>query len=194
MSRAKKLSADGRAAFTAAVLELLDEGIGIREINLRAVAKRVGCAHTNAYNYVASFEELLWWSLREALERMVGTTEPSTDNLIETYVAFALEHPAWYRLIWLDPLGGTPPPEVEQYLALPARVFAGWVAEHLVQAPHQNPTQATRVLHSYLHGELAAIVSDRVSGSKQELTERVHSGAQLLVQALFKKQTARRNV
>lgn len=185
MGRERKLASAGRESFVDAVLEMLDEGRGIRDLNLRSVAKRVGCAHTNAYNYFASYEELLWWSLRGALERMVDFTDPESEDLITGYIAFALEHPAWYRLIWLDPLGGEPPVAVKEFLRVPAGVFERWVAEHLGGGRTIDLEQATRILHGYLHGELAAIVSERLAGSRSELSERVRSGADALIRALF---------
>ena len=185
MGRERKQSSVGREAFVGTVLEMLDEGVGIRELNLRAVARRVGCAHTNAYNYFASLEDLLWWSLRGALGRMVGSADPAKDDLIARYIEFALEHPAWYRLVWLDPLGGLPPGEVAESLRLPADVFAGWVERHLGGGRDVELELATRVLHGYLHGELAAIVSGRVNGAREELFGRVRSGADALVRALF---------
>jgi AcrR family transcriptional regulator len=193
MGREKKLSSAGRESFVDAVLDMLDEGTGIRDLNLRAVAKRVGCAHTNAYNYFASFEELLWWSLRGALERMIEFTDPETEDLVAGYIAFALEHPAWYRLIWLDPLGGEPPASVKEYLPVPAGVFERWVEEHLGGARGIDVERATRILHGYLHGELAAIVSGRLAGSRDELTERVQSGADVLIGALFAQKRALRS-
>jgi len=185
MGRERKQSSVGREAFVGTVLEMLDEGVGIRELNLRAVARRVGCAHTNAYNYFASLEDLLWWSLRGALERMVGFADPATDDLVARYIEFALEHPAWYRLVWLDPLGGPPPGEVAEFLRVPADVFARWVALRLGGGGDVELELATRVLHGYLHGELAAIVSGRVTGGPDELFGRVRSGADALVRALF---------
>lgn len=185
MSREKKLTSAGRESFVDAVLAMLDEGTGIRELNLRAVAKRLGCAHTNAYNYFASFEELLWWSLRGALERMVRFTDPETQDLIDGYIAFALEHPAWYRLIWLDPLGGEPPVAVQEFLQVPAGVFARWVEEHLGGSRGADLEPATRILHGYLHGELSAVVSGRIAGSDEQLMQRVRSGADVLITALF---------
>lgn len=193
MGREKKLASAGRDSFVDAVLGMLDEGTGIREVNLRAVAQRIGCAHTNAYNYFASFEELLWWSLRGALERMVGFTDPEAEDLIDGYIAFALEHPAWYRLIWLDRLGGDPPPEVKEFLRVPANVFETWVSEHLGSGRTVGLEEATRILHGYLHGELAAIVSERLAGSRVGLTKRVRTGADTLIRTLFTPKRTRRS-
>lgn len=192
MPRAKKLTSGGKDTFVEAVLEMLDEGVGLRDLNLRRIAARIGCAHTNAYNYFGSFEELLWWSLRGALERMTDGAGRSSGDLIDVYVDFALDHPTWYRLIWVEPLAGPAPAEVERYLRVPAEVFAAWAARDLWRggpAPSE-PELATRVLHGYLHGELSAITSGRVRGDRDELAKRVREGATLLVDAIT--ETAKR--
>lgn len=211
MSKQKKLESAGKGTFVDAVLTMLDEGTGLRELNLRKVARRVGCAHTNAYNYFTSFEDVLWWSLRGVLERMVAAADGSDGNLIDAYVDFALDHPAWYRLIWTDLLKGDPPKGVAEYLPVPAGVLTRWIEERtgsVVDGPPANrqATGATtkhaetwdsgttaesdvalkiRLLHGYLHGELSAITAGRVDGSRSELRERVLVGAARLFQLLF---------
>ena len=165
MAKQKKLDSAGKEEFIDAVLSMLDEGTGIRDMNLRKVARRVGCAHTNAYNYFTSFENLLWWSLREALERMTATVDPESGDLVEAYIDFALDHSEWYRLIWLDPLGGSPPAEVAGYLSVPARQYTRWLDVCLEgRVAGADLDLGGRILHGYLHGELAAITAGRVTG------------------------------
>ncbi len=194
MSKQKKLESAGKEAFIDAALFLLDEGMNLRELNLRKVAKRVGCAHTNAYNYFTSYEELLWWSLKGALERMTAGVDPVHDDLTEAYVDFALEHPAWYRLIWLEPLGGKAPKAVAEYLAVPAQSYTRWLSARTGTeiAGTEMETKA-RIFHGYLHGELAAITAGRVGGTKQELKKRVLTGAALLFDLLFGNNKTRTN-
>ncbi len=88
-----KTTTIGRQAFIDEVLRLLDEGVPIRDLNLRRVAKELGCAHTNAYNWFKSQQELLWFALGSALEHLIALmpedrmpllSEPG--NLIERYV------------------------------------------------------------------------------------------------------------
>lgn len=188
MSTRKKLESAGKDAFIDAVLTMLDEGMNLRELNLRKVAKRVGCAHTNAYNYFTSYEEMLWWSLKGALERMTANVDPEQDELTEAYVDFALKHPAWYRLIWLEPLGGDPPEGVAEYLQAPGREYTRWLSERAATKVSGEDLEAqARIFHSYLHGELTAVTAGRIAGSKQELKERILSGAALLFDLLFGK-------
>jgi len=183
MARKSKLSSAGKDAFISAVLEMLDEGTALRDLNLRKVARRLGCAHTNAYNYFGSFEELLWWSLREALERMIEraagdvaendgleSAGPAGGNLMEGYIDFALHHPAWYRLIWVEPLGGEPPREVSEYLDVPSRIYIEWLAGCTGREQGEEELAAGgRILHGYVHGELAAICSGRARINPEKL-------------------------
>jgi len=186
MSKQKKLDSAGKDAFIDAVLSMLDEGINLRELNLRKVAKRVGCAHTNAYNYFINYEELLWWCLREALERMTAMVDPEHDDLTAVYVDFALKHPAWYRLIWLDPLSGQPPKGVAEYLDVPAQIYTRWITVRAGSKVSEDALEKkASIFHGYLHGELSAITAGRLTGPKKKLKERVLSGAELLFGLLF---------
>ena len=49
-------------------LELIAERGSSAEVNLREISRRIGCAHTNAYNYFESREDLLWHALRRVVE------------------------------------------------------------------------------------------------------------------------------
>lgn len=200
MARKSKLTSAGRDAFISAVLEMLDEGTALRDLNLRKVARRIGCAHTNAYNYFGSFEELLWWSLREALERMIAfaagdegaaagtdeTTAPGGGNLMEGYVDFALQHPAWYRLIWIEPLGGEAPREVAEYLDVPSSLYTEWLAAYTgLEKSDAELAAGGRILHGYVHGELAAISSGRVRTRPANLRAEVLTHTARLFALLF---------
>jgi AcrR family transcriptional regulator len=200
MARKNKLTSAGRDAFISAVLEMLDEGTVLRDLNLRKVARRIGCAHTNAYNYFGSFEELLWWSLREALERMIAfaagderaaagtdeTTAPGGGNLMEGYVDFALQHPAWYRLIWIEPLGGEAPREVAEYLDVPSSLYTEWLAAYTgLEKSDAELAAGGRILHGYVHGELAAISSGRVRTRPANLRSEVLTHTVRLFALLF---------
>ncbi len=225
MAKKSKLTSAGRDTFIAAVLEMLDEGTALRDLNLRKIARRIGCAHTNAYNYFSTFEELLWWSLREALERMIAfaagderaaagqraagqmaagqraaekmgdenteaeTTEKAASgggNLMEGYVDFALRHPAWYRLIWVEPLGGEPPREVAEYLGVPRRLYTEWLADCTgMETGDEALAAGGRILHGYVHGELAAISSGRARTNPENLRTELLTHTARLFALLF---------
>lgn len=191
MGKKRKLGSSGKDLFIHTVLEMLDEGTSLRDINLRKVARRIGCAHTNAYNYFESFEDLLWWSLRAALEHLVSMTGDEGENmgkhsLMELYIDFALAHPSWYRLIWMEPLGGTPPAEVKEYLKVPSRLFSRWLVEYFSGDPNDPDLAAGgRILHGYVHGELSAITTGRVEGTAKELKRQIMEHIERLFQRIF---------
>jgi len=105
---------------------LIEESGGSKGVNLRMIAKRVGCAHTNVYNYFDSFEDLLWGAFLAILKRWVEFTRARVGAqvdqpgllraFVQTQVAFAVEHPGWYRFVWLEKLPGQPPPPVLELL------------------------------------------------------------------------------
>ncbi len=195
MAKRNSPGSPGAERFTMTVLEMLDQGTAVREVNLRTVARRVGCAHTNAYNYFASLEELLWWSLREALEQMVrgadaGAGQPTgTADPLLRYIDFALEHPEWYRLVWLVPLNGPPPPEVLAYLPIPGQMLGEWLGGYLAErgaVPQEADVQeGARILHRYIHGELAIRTTGRLSEPAAQFRRSLVNTTARLFQQLF---------
>lgn len=181
----RRISREGqtRERFIHGVLDLLERGVGLREINLRRIARRVGCAHTNAYNYFASLQELFWYALDEALHRMVAYSEhtlgsggdAAPEPFLASHVQFAIEHPGLYRFIWLDSLTGEPPADVAEYLAVPAQLFRRALAEAAgVSTSEPAAVRGVRIVHGYLHGELCSYVAKRLPADdpaalKQEL-------------------------
>lgn len=192
MGKQRKYTSAGKELFVSALLEMLDSGTGLRELNLRKVARRIGCAHTNAYNYVASWEELIWWALKEALERMIAPTLEGEKDPFEASVDFALNHPGWYRLIWLEPLSEPPPQEVLDYLPEPANLFTRELQRMLVAYRGKEPEiwadpleQKARILHAYLHGELSSICSGRSMEDSAKSRQMILADVRFLFQKLF---------
>jgi AcrR family transcriptional regulator len=210
MSKQKKLESPGKERFVAMTLEMLDEGVGARELNLRTIARRLGCAHTNAYNYFASLEDLLWWSLREALERMVnGGSLPDSDESrrylsvprdpLRAYIDFAMNHPEWYRLVWMVPLNGPPPPEVLAYLPVPGRMLVEWLEDYLGRKAGASVVQGAnttagregeveacaRILHRYIHGELAILTTGRLLDPVDQFRRKLVENTDRLFRQLF---------
>lgn len=171
-----KTTTIGRQAFIDEVLRLLDEGVPIRDLNLRRVAKELGCAHTNAYNWFKSQQELLWFALGSALEHLIALmpedrmpllSEPG--NLIERYVQFVEQHPAWFRLIWMEELAAEMPSELEPILARPSHIMARWL--RLSAPSHMSDEQVLVVgslLFSSMHGRLCLAVTGRMDDGEQQ--------------------------
>ncbi len=61
-------------------LELLKDKSDIRTINLREIARVLGCAHTNLYNYFPSFQDLLWEAHMEI--EHIDDIQPEIDKIV----------------------------------------------------------------------------------------------------------------
>lgn len=185
-----KTTTIGRQAFIDEVLRLLDEGVPTRELTLRRVAKALGCAHTNAYNWFKSQQDLLWFALGSALERLLSCTpeeqmpllsEPG--NLIERYVGFVLQHPAWFRLIWMEELSSEMPVELEPILAMPSQIMARWLKRSApAHLSDEDVTAVGYLLFSFMHGRLCLSVTNRMSDKEQlSLAQDIADTARMLL-------------
>ena len=93
-------------------LDLLKDESDIRNVNLRRIARVMGCAHTNLYNYFPSFNELLWEAHIEIENKFVGQISLNIDSaenynvrLYQFYFALSglyLDNKGWFRLLWMD--------------------------------------------------------------------------------------------
>lgn len=181
----------GGQRFIDTVLEMLDEGHSLRALNLRQIARRAGCTHNNAYNYFASVEDLFWQSLKEALRRMIGEAEKEEQaagegDLMEAYINFAFRHPAWYRLIWLEPLQGPPPAGVSRFMKEPPRLYTDWLCAATGYPAGSRPIrEGGALLHGFVHGELSAYVSGRLPVRKEEAKERIRNRTRDLFRILY---------
>lgn len=148
-----------REALVEAAIELLvDEGLAA--LSLRAVARRAGVSHTAPYRHFADKAELLaavavegFRSLRAALERaMQGLSEPR-DRLRDSgraYVAFALAHPAHYRVMFGPDLDKAAHAELGAVALATFEVFVAAVTDAV--APDVAPMDAAVFLWAEVHG------------------------------------------
>lgn len=152
-----------------ATLELIEMNGGCRGLNIRIIAARAKCVHTNIYKHFESIERLLWAAVNEALvrqsnyvaERMntpAGEEQP-LKTFLEAQVDYAQEHPAHYRLFWIEPLCPPPPPEV---IRRQNDMRAFWVSL-LIPNPEEAQAHMQRewpgpVVHSFFHGEICKLI------------------------------------
>ena len=171
-----------------ALLDMIDSGDEFGKLNMRKLAREVGCAHTNIYNYFRTWEELEWFALAKALDTLVeqlpnSVADGSADRVptpeepgspVAIYVNYALSYPHRYRFTWLDPITGSPPPEVEEIMAKPGVAFLRWLEAVLRKDAPELISEARTIggyLHSYMHGELAFRAAGRVRGVLPEADE-----------------------
>ncbi|WP_185648784.1 TetR/AcrR family transcriptional regulator [Clostridium sp. DJ247] len=153
-------------------LRLIEEKEGIKDVNLREIAKNIGCAHTNLYNYFNSLDEIFWEALGQVILKMIDysetnlTTETDPEEkfylLLSNIIDFSMDHPGWYRLIWLESIGGKPSIEVIKILDTSDEGFN----EAIIKASNNKLSEEKAsligdILHGYLHGELCKWINNR---------------------------------
>lgn len=115
-----------RAACLRAARELLEED-GTAGLSLRAVARRAGVSPTAPYRHYADRDALLAAVAAEGYRELAGYlaeahTAPATPDdlaaVATAYVRFALEHPALFRVMFVEPCDPTSPERVEATAAI----------------------------------------------------------------------------
>lgn len=153
-------------------LALIDENGGIKNVTLRDIAKKIGCAHTNLYNYYNSLDEIFWESLAQALLKMMDycvndlTAETNDEeefySLYSNLIDFSVDHPGLYRLIWLETMDGNPSAEVIQILGLPGKKLNELIIKiNNNKLSEEKANSINAILHCYLHGELCKWINGR---------------------------------
>lgn len=153
-------------------LKLIDEKGGLKDVNLRGIAKEIGCAHTNLYNYFDSFDEIIWEVLGQILMRMIANVEfkiNTTTNdeekfylALEAILEFSLMHPGWYRIVWFELIGGEPSSQLSEILAKPATGLNQLIIKASPEVITEDKAdKIADILHSYLHGEICKWINQR---------------------------------
>jgi AcrR family transcriptional regulator len=103
---------DLRNALVEETLTILDEG-GVEALTLRELARRLGVTHAAPYAHFADKRALLEAVAEIGFERLAARCKAATEDrsdlraafvaLGQAYVAFALEHPGLYRLMFVAP-------------------------------------------------------------------------------------------
>jgi AcrR family transcriptional regulator len=166
----KKLKENTTAKqFIKECLRLIEEKGGIKGVNMRTIARNIGCAHTNAYNYFSSLEDLLSHAVMEALQYYIDFSKQHLDpqgkpikqleTIFENQIDFAIKHKGLYRFIWVDELEGDQAPELLEFTKIPGKELV-----KALQAIAGNSFSLKRmemvkdVLHGYLHGEICKLL------------------------------------
>ncbi len=158
MTPRKGLSRD---RIVAAYLELLDAPASEGTANFRGLAARLGCAHTNLYNFFPDWDALRWAAAGEVLDRLAASMEGGEGDPVARYVRFALDHSAWYRLVWFERLDGPPPPDMGARTARATAPVAADLAAARPRASRDGLEAAMAAGHDLVHGALAKVLAGR---------------------------------
>lgn len=100
-------------------LDLMRDKNNLRGLNLRELARTIGCAHTNLYNYFPSYTDLLW-EVHTVLQKKsmeilaarlseVKIAELKLQCFFNTILDTYLDNKGWFRLAWLEYIGDNRP-------------------------------------------------------------------------------------
>jgi AcrR family transcriptional regulator len=151
-------------------LELMQNKNDLQGLNLREIARALGCAHTNLYNYFPSYKDLLW-ETHAALQEMfmeilteklktVKSAELRLNCFFKAFVDMYVENKGWFRLAWHEYIGSERPPKdleatVKTNMELNRHIAQIW---NELTGEYPDAEQIKRVLHNthcYIVGEIS---------------------------------------
>lgn len=190
--RVKKLGNETSEKFILAMLELIDETGGLTGVNLRMVSKRIGCAHTNAYNYFEGYDGLIFAAYDRAIilygQEVVKGLEDIDDcgiyfiTFIKNIINFALSHPGYYRFIGSDTfnVSGLASETIKKVIALKAFFLDTVYSVCQSNLTREASDKAANILMSYLDGELFNIINHRSFPDDQTETRMITNSIELI--------------
>jgi len=151
-------------------LEIVESTEGLGSFNMRNLARELGCAHTNIYNYFDSFNSLLWAVAANAMRRMSEFifVENTLEDFMSRYVDFAFEHSGLYRLIWFYKIESQMPAHLKESFAYPSKKSVEIYKKAFGLAEGED-FEAIQVSLAYAHGEIAMALNKRIDISDLEV-------------------------
>lgn len=190
--KVRKLSNETAQRFVDEMIELIRKRETSIGVNLRDVAKKVGCAHTNAYNYFDGFDGLKQSALEQTLSIYEHHLKDGVDSmdsaldrfmkLCENYIQFGVVEPGLFRFVSSDPLD-----KEKVVLGVVDRIihlksyyldlFYEVSQDHLTR--EVSDTKAN-IIMAYMDGETFNIVNERTLPGEQ-LEQRIISNVSELI-------------
>lgn len=168
----------GSERFITTTLELIAEEGGSIDVNLRQISRRMGCAHTNVYNYFDSYQDLLWAAYQRALviygEYLIQglSVEQAPSEYLRRCVTnlatFPEENPGLHRFISSDPieLADLPPAILETVVAMKCWFGATVEAAAVPETGPEEARVAADIVLAYIDGETLNLINGRVIPSE----------------------------
>ncbi|MDP4145410.1 MAG: TetR/AcrR family transcriptional regulator [Bacillota bacterium] len=163
-------------------LGLIEKNQGIKGVNLRGISKEIGCAHTNIYNYYHDLNEIFWESLGQVMMKMMEYVDENSHSQINSeenfylflssIISFSMEHPGWYRLIWLEHIEGIPSSKIIAMINKPKEGFIKEVMKSNNTLSEKKANLISDILITYLHGELSKWINNRNANKSIDETKK----------------------
>ena len=151
-------------------LDLMRNKNDLRGLNLREIARTLGCAHTNLYNYFPSYNDLLWEThavIQEVFMEMLAqkldtanTAELRLSYFFEAFVDMYMDNKGWFRLAWHEYIEGDRPQRDIEATAATNKMLNTRIADIWKELTGDYPDseQTKLVLHNthcYIIGEVS---------------------------------------
>jgi len=182
-------------------LELMKDKNDLRTLNLREIARTLGCAHTNLYNYFPSYTDLLWETHATLQEmfmkiladklRQTSAAELKLKYFFDAFVCLYLDNKGWFRLAWHEYIGEDRP---ERDIAVTQKsnseltryVSEIWKELHGEYPDEALARQSLHITHCYIVGEISNYISGRgLILNEDELKSHVSIEAMKIFQLLL---------
>lgn len=181
---------DLRRALIDAALSLVADG-SVADLSLREVARRAGVTYAAPYHHFADKSALLAAVAGQGFEQLVAeleraaarrtTLESELLAMAEAYVAFAMTHPAHYRVMFLPDVKESP--DADELRAVADRSF-GMLQQRVARGRAGESERAHQVLATTvwaaLHG-LSLLAIDGILQNKFPEPEKMMRGACLSI-------------
>lgn len=171
--RTRKLDNSTYNKYIEAMLELISEKGGLTDVNLRMVSKRIGCAHTNAYNYFDGYNGLIFAAYDRALVLYGLAVVKGLDEIedggqyfltfIKNIITFALDNPGYYRFIGSDSfdIGSLSMETIQKAIELKTFFLDVFYSITEPILDKEEADEDANILMSYIDGELFNIINMR---------------------------------
>jgi AcrR family transcriptional regulator len=170
----KQKSGPAADRYIETAIELIAEKGTSSDVNLREISRRIGCAHTNAYNYFANLKDLLWHAMRRVLlmygKAMVSGLDDTLSpraylrRMFRNMVQWPIANPGLHRFISSDPLD---PDHIPNDIVRMAKTMKQWFAASLKTFVRERLdgiglARLVDVTLAYLDGEVFNLINGRV--------------------------------
>ncbi len=179
----------------ATFVKILNEEGTSERVSFREIARRIGCNHTNLYNYFKNLDDLrnrcliqVAQNLRKKLVPHDSSQPPDTElsRFVFSLVEWANSHPGIYRFLWLDSVSTDAVESVFSVLPRPEYTITP-LLERMAAKPISSKkiNQIAVILHSFVHGEIAKSLCLRNLTATALLAKRVSDDALFLSKSLL---------